>query len=248
MNHIKHYLSFILLTPILFLLAEWVSVFPHEYGHSIVAWLYGFKDHPFAIYYGHFNWQNILFVTGIDENVNYRHIVQLGQLATVGWIAMGGLGITVIMYLLALWLLSLQKIKQHPYVFYFLCWVNVVNLAELLSYFILRSFGTHGDVATIVFSWHISPWWFFLVGGALLIVGVWHFFSHILIELYQRMHLVALAPKVFVLMLFAFILFGQGGIRMFLSSFGTLATTLGIIFCILPFLMIVLYWPRRYQS
>lgn len=245
MNNNRRYLIFIIVSCLFFLLAEWLSVFPHEFGHSTVAWLYGFKANPLDIYYGGWNWQNILFVTGIDENVNYYLIYLAGHRPAIGLIALGGVGITIVIYVSSLLLISLQKIKRHPYLYYFLCWINFMNLTELVSYFILRSFSAHGDIANMEFAWRISPWWFFIVGGGLLVIGIWHFFSNILIELYVRMRLEAVFPKVVILSLFAFLLFGQSGIRMFLYSYGSLATALGWLFCILVPMTIILCWPTR---
>ena len=61
MNNSYRYMLIILLTPIYFILAAWVSALPHEYAHSVTAWMLGFKQHPFGIQYGHLTWQNILF-------------------------------------------------------------------------------------------------------------------------------------------------------------------------------------------
>lgn len=246
MTKLSRYLLFIIITPIFFIFAMWVSVFPHEFAHATTAWLYGFKLSPFDIYYGHFDWRNIVFTSGIDEHVNYYLIDMLGHHQLVGLIAFAGPGIATLgIYLLSFFLLKWQKVKNHPYLFYFLCWLNLLNLSELISYVILRSFSAHGDIGHIVFSWGISPWIIFLGGGVLLVIALWYFFSHTLPELYVRMHLDALAMKVLLLLIFTFIVFGQGGIRMFLESYGLLASTLGVIFLLMMPVLIIICWPAR---
>lgn len=49
-------------------------MYPHEYAHSFMAWLLGYKSNPLAITYGGTSWQNLLGLIHIDENVNYPMI------------------------------------------------------------------------------------------------------------------------------------------------------------------------------
>ena len=246
MNQSSRYLIFIVLTPVFFIIAQWISVFPHEYAHSTVAWLFDFKQNPFAIHYGHFNWQNVIFVIGIDEYVNYYLIDLRGYRQLIGFIAIAGPVITLMIYLLSLFLLKWQPIKKYPYWFYFLCWVNLVNLTELVSYVLLRPFSTHGDIGHITSSWGLSPWWIFIVGGSLLIVALWYFFARTVIELYARMCLTAISMKVFILICFTLFAFGQGGVRIFLDPYGLFATRLGILsFLLIPIVMILCWPPPR---
>lgn len=246
MTNTARYLLTLLITPILFVLSMWVSVFPHEYAHATVACLYGFKLSPFDIYYGHFNWQNVVFVTGIDEHVNYYLIYLLDQPKLVGWVAFAGPFVTLLLYLLSIGLLHWQKVKRHAYLFYFIAWVSLINLSELLSYMILRAFSVHGDMGHIVFGWGISPWWIFLSGVLLGCFGLWHFFRNILPELYMRLNLEAPIIRVFLLILFVWTVFGENGVRMFLTAYGLFATTLAILFFIAMPLLIFICWPTRH--
>lgn len=246
MTDLSRYLLFILMTPIFFLLGTWVSVFPHEYAHATVAWWYGFKDVPWDIYYGHFTWKNVLFVSGIDENVNYYLIYLLGYQRLIGWISFAGPGIaTVGIYFISLLLLQWEKVKKHPYWFYLICWINVINIAELVSYVFLRAFSAHGDMGHIVFSWQISPWWIFFGGGLPLTVAIWYFFANTLPELYSRLQLNKSSLRAFLLVVFAYLLFGHSGIRMFLDSYGTIATVLGVVSCITMVAIIIICWPSK---
>jgi hypothetical protein len=233
MTNTARYLLIILITPILFVLAMWISVFPHEYAHATVAWLYGFKLSPFDIYYGHFNWKNVVFVTGIDEHVNYYLIYLLDQPKLIGLIGFAGPFVTLCIYLLSIGLLHWQKIKKQSYLFYFIVWINLINLSELLSYMILRAFGAHGDMGHIVFGWGISPWWIFLSGVLLGYFGLWHFFRNILPKLYMRLNLKAATIRVFLLILFVWTLFGENSVRMFLTA---------LFFIVMP-LLIFICWP-----
>jgi hypothetical protein len=246
MNNFVRYSLFILLTPVFIILAAWVSVFPHEYAHSTVAWLYGFKTSPFAIEYGHFNWRNVIFASGIDEHVNYYLIYLLGHPDVVGFAALAGPGIATLgMYFFSLFLLCCPKVKNYPYLFYFFCWVNIINLSELISYIVLRSFSAHGDIGHIEFAWGVSPWCIFLIGGFLLVIALWYFFTDTLIELYYRMRLNTLIGQEVFLILATFMLFGYPGVRMFLDAYGMFATVLGVVFCVLTPLITILCWSSH---
>lgn len=246
MTNTARNLLIILLTPVFFILAIWVSAFPHEYAHATIAWLYGYKLSPFDIYYGNFNWQNVLFVTGIDEHVNYFLMYLFNQPKLIGLVAFAGPGIATLgIYLLTIVLLQWKKIIKHPYLFYFIAWVNLVNLSELINYTILRPFSVHGDMAHIVFGWGISPWWIFLIGIVLSCLGLVYFFRNIVPELYIRLHIRTLPVKVVLLILFVWMMFGEGSVRMFLSSYGLFATMLAILFFMAMPLLIFICWPTR---
>lgn len=245
MHKTTRYLLILLCTPLFFILAMWLSALPHEYAHATAAWLYGFKLNPLDIYYGQFNWQNIVFVASIDEHVNYYLISLFNQPHAIGAIAFAGPVVTLIIYLLSLCLLQWQRINKHPFWFYFIAWILCINLSELLSYVILRAFSAHGDMGHIVFGWGISPWWIFSVGGAFVCLGLWHFFRNILPKLYSALNLDATAAKVILLFLFVWILFGVSGIRMFLTAYGLLAKSLGTVFLISIPLIIFFCWPSR---
>lgn len=240
----KQKILFILLTPVFFILSMWASTFPHEFAHSFTAWYYGFKENPLALYYGHFNWQNIIFVTGIDENVNYYLLYLLDHPKIIGATAFSGLFVTLLFYITTLLILQLHSIKQKHYLYYFLFWINLVNLSELVSYVILRSFSEHGDIAHIEYGWNISPWLIFIIGGLLLSAAVIHFFIYTLVELYNVMPLDKKSLRLFILICTSFIMFAQSGVRMFLASYGIFATTLGVIFFILFFLTILFCYPQ----
>lgn len=239
-------LIFILLTPAFFILSLWVSVFPHEFAHSTAAWLYGYKLSPTDISYGAFNWQNVLFVDGIDEHVNYFLIYLLGDKPAMGMIAFAGPFIaTVLLYFFSLYLLRLQAIKSRPYLFYFVLWVNAMNLSELISYATLRSFSRHGDVGHVIFAWDLSPWLIFVVGSFLLAIASWNFFSRTLIELYARSRSSSTLLRCFFLILFCCIMFGYPGARVLLESNSSFSNNLSILFCVITPVIAIICWPTR---
>ena len=51
----------------------------HEYAHSFLAWAVGYKANPVALNYGHLSIENLVFLSGIDENVDYGPIFAAGK-------------------------------------------------------------------------------------------------------------------------------------------------------------------------
>jgi len=136
----------------------------------------------------------------------------------------------------------MHKIKNHPYVYYFLFWINVINLSELTSYIILRSFSTHGDMVNFEYGTRLSPWVIFIVGGLFAAAGIFFLFKYILRNTYVVMKLTK-SLQALLLILTAFFIFGHAGIRMLLFSYGVFATSLGWVFFLLMIFTIVCCWP-----
>ncbi|TCK33768.1 hypothetical protein B0G84_8087 [Paraburkholderia sp. BL8N3] len=245
MNNEKSPFIFIILTPIFFILALWVSVFPHEYAHAITAWLFGYKLGPFDIAYGKFNWQNVLFVDGIDEHVNYFIIYMFGDTFAMGMIAFMGPFMSVILYFLSLYLLRLNSIKKRPYLLYFVFWVNATNLSELISYVALRSITRHGDIGHIEFAWGVSQWFIFIAGCVVLSIATLNFFSRTIVELYLRTRTNSMPLRYFFLILFSFLLFAYAGVRVLIENNGVFSMSLSIIFCVITPVIVVICWPTR---
>ncbi|WP_250487045.1 hypothetical protein [Caballeronia sp. GaOx3] len=246
MDKRKSPLAFIVLTPAFFILSLWVSAFPHEYAHSITAWLFGYKLHPFDIDYGGFNWKNVLFVDGIDENVNYFLIYLFGDKFAIGMIAFAGPFIaTLLLYFASLRLIHSAQLKSRPYLFYFLLWVNVTNLSELISYVLLRSVTKHGDLGHIEFAWGISQWLVFSVGCILLSIATWKFFSRTIVDLYFVAGAKQVPFKLFFVLLFSIYLFAYPAARVLLENNDFFSMGMSVLFCILAPVVVVVCWPGR---
>ena len=247
MNNLTRYTTFIIATLLFFILSMWVSILPHEYAHSLVAWGYGYKSNPFNIHYGEFTWQNILFVHGINENVDYALMNSRGDYFAMGLAAFAGPGIaTVFMYGLSLFLLRCEAVKRHAYLFYFFCWVSVMNLAELISYFVVRVFVRQDDSGTFEYAWGISPWIVFCIGLVIFYFGVRYLYNTLLREVYARLELRSVLAEAVILVLYTFILFGHVSVRILLSPSGVFANVVSAVFCVLAVVVIIRYWPAKY--
>jgi hypothetical protein len=59
-------------TPLVLLLTHYAAVLPHEFSHSVVAWVVGIKDQPGNVDWGGTSLLNVLGLVDIYENVDYR--------------------------------------------------------------------------------------------------------------------------------------------------------------------------------
>ncbi|MBT2794767.1 hypothetical protein [Paraburkholderia strydomiana] len=245
MNELQRPVAFIMLTPVFYIMSLWISVFPHEYAHSITAWLFGYKLNPFEIDYGSFDWKNVLFVDGIDEHVNYFLIYLFGARFAIGTIALAGPFATLLLYLVSLRLVRSTETRSRPYFFYLLLWVNATNLSELISYVVLRSITKHGDLGHIEFAWGVSQWLVFTVGCVLLSVATWKFFSRTIVGL----HLIAgedqMPVKCFFTIVFAVYLFAYPAARVLLENNDLFSVGMSVLFCVLTPVVVIVCWPGR---
>jgi len=246
------HLKLILLTPVFILLSHYLAVFPHEYAHSFTAWLLGYKNNPLALNYGGTGWNNLLLLSNIDENVNYKAIYLAGHGFHVALIAFAGPGIANgLLFILSLYLLKNNTVKKKPYLFYFLFWFNLMNLGNFYDYVPIRTFASHGDMAAIEIGLNISPWWIYIIFGYLVMFLIWQFFTKTLISVFSTLKITSPTLRASLMITCVLILFGFfGGILGILlsanpMSYGLISYFLSITsFVIIPAIIIAL-WPTR---
>lgn len=241
-----------LITPIFILLSHYLAVFPHEYTHSFMAWILGYKENPLALNYGGTSWNNLLLLANIDENVNYRMIYSLGHGAHVALIAFSGAGIANgLLFILSLLLLKNKNVQHKPYLFYFMFWFNLMNLGNFYDYVPIRTFATHGDMAAIAIGLNISPWWIYIIFGYLVAFLIWQFFTNTLILAYLTLQLKTKLARASLMVTSVFILFGFfGGIigavlSTWTTGFGDISQFLSYASFIMIPGVIIAAWPTR---
>ena len=250
MNKAREF-KLILVSPIFILLSHYLAVFPHEYAHSFMAWFLGYKSNPFALDYGGTSWLNILLLAHIDENVNYSIIYSSGHPVYVSLIAFAGSGIANgLLFILSYFLLKNKKVKQKPYLFYFIFLFNLMNLGNFYDYVPIRTFSKSGDVYNFVTGLNISPWLVYIIIGYLVAFLIWQFFTKTLISAFVNLDITTTTLRASLMIVSVCILFGFfggfpyvyfigqkiiGDITYFLSATSFLAIP-GFI---------VLLWPTR---
>ena len=68
-----------LLVALLWWFTHALSYLFHEYAHSFSAWALGHKANPLILVWGQLTPQNIAFLLGVDENVDYDRIFAAGK-------------------------------------------------------------------------------------------------------------------------------------------------------------------------
>jgi hypothetical protein len=240
-------IKLVLLTPIFILLSHYFALFPHEYAHSFTAWLLNYKSNPFDLNYGGKSLSNILLLLNIDQNVDNKMIYSLGHPGHVALIAFAGPGMNILFFILSFWLLKNSKVKQYPYLFYFLFFFNLMNLGNIYDYVPIRTFATQGnmvDILDIEQGLNISPWLVYIIVGYPLAFLIWQFFTRTLISAYVNLKITNIALKALLMIICVFILFGYFGLPGFFSHgdipYFISATSLLAI----PGIIIAL-WPTR---
>lgn len=167
-------------TPVVLLLTHYAAVLPHEFMHSIVAWLLGIKANPLLIGWGGTSILNILLLIHVDENVDYTAALEAGRQWQVALTAFAGPGLANGgLYLLSRRLIESLSVASRPLLAYVLFWFLFMNLANLYDYVPLRVFAT-GDVYHFELGTGISPWVIYAVGGYLVLWGLVDFYRVVL--------------------------------------------------------------------
>lgn len=135
-----------------FLINYYLCTLLHEWGHGFTAWLFGVKEAFFDIHYG--GW---LFLD-THEHVPYDQL----NGTTAALIAVSGLLVTLVLFLLSLALMN--RIQKHPLAYLFFYSTALVNLIPLVQYFPIQTFSSGGDVGHFIKGLQISPWWVFFPG------------------------------------------------------------------------------------
>jgi hypothetical protein len=242
----------ILVTPIFIWLSHYVAVFPHEYAHSFMAWALGEMKNPLALDYGGTSWKNILLLWDIDENVEYSRLFAEGHGVHAALTAFAGSGIgSALLFVLGYFMLKSKRVQQHPYLYYFIFWFQLMNLGNFYDYVPIRTFSAHGDMGNMMHGLNISPWWVFVIFGYLVAFLIWQFFTRTMISMYNILGIEEIAVKAFVMIVCVLILFGWfGGILGPLVSDnpfhnGDIAYFLEIAsFVAIPGIIFIL-WPTR---
>lgn len=137
-------------------ISYYICVLLHEWGHGIVAWLFGVKEAFYDVQYG--GW----LMLETDENVPYNQLLSEGRGVVAALIGIAGLSMSLSLLLLSLFLM--HKIRNHPFTYLFFYWIAVVNMIPLVQYLSVQTFTSTGDVGRFTHGLNLSPWWIFPPG------------------------------------------------------------------------------------
>jgi len=226
--------------------AHTIGYLVHEYAHSFTAWALGYKANPFALIYGRATLKNILFLSDVDENVDYGAVFSSGKGYLASLIALNGMLIgNGIPYFLCLALYSFAKRRRRFTLGLFAILSCVMNVGNFVDYVPVRTFTTHSDMATLERGLHLSPWWVLVVLGLPAAAALWHFFAFMLPDARDFLFAgdaVGQAILTFLSVFAVFVYYGSSGIHGYgnVSRWISLASVYGMF----P-LVLILCWPRK---
>lgn len=229
-----------------------LSVFLHEYTHSLVAWLLGFKTTPFDIDYGHFGWSNIVWQQ-VDQAVNNPAIDLIGHRYQAGIIPIippilinGGFGLGVLFHLEK----RLKQEKERRFLNIFLFTFVLWNVGEFFNYTCLRSFSTHADVGLFLHYFQLSPWVIFIPGFYVSLFAFYRILSPLCRSLFQRYALKKFSV-ISIYLTTCFILFVFQpliGFRFDFFRFNPTVTFVNILCLLVAPIMSYAFWPRSFLA
>jgi hypothetical protein len=168
-------------TPVMVILAHYAAVLPHEFAHSIMAWILGIKDQPGNIDWGGTSIPNILFLINIDENVDYTPALEAGKHWQVALTAFAGPGIAnVSLFLISRYLITKPWFLTRPVAANFLFWFVFMNMGNLYDYVPMRVFAGNGDVHNFIQGTGMNPWVIYIVVSYLVLWAIVDFYRTVL--------------------------------------------------------------------
>lgn len=247
MIKLRQYQILLLLTPVFILLAFYVAGFGHEFSHSTTAWLLGFKQNPLDIIYGGYSWQNLLLLWNVDEKVDYPLLSSQGHLSAIALIAFAGFIGSALMYIITFVLLK-KMTSRHKFIYYFILWLNILNLAELFSYIPLRVFHNHGDIGNTTVALNISPWWFLCIVGPLIFLAYILFFTQTLPQAYNKLQISSATSRAFLFIIATYMVLGFPATKVLIQNLSPLPNCVSLISYLIMLFVLYLFWPSRGKS
>jgi hypothetical protein len=148
------------------ILAYYISILFHEWGHGTLAWLCGVKKSPFDIQYG--GW----FLQNADEHVDYANLIASGRGIAAALIGIAGTTVSFILAITCFVLLKNEKFYRNAVKFIFSYWFLMINMIPLVQYFTISAFSSQGDTGRFIHGLNISAWWIFIPGTVFIIFPI----------------------------------------------------------------------------
>ena len=162
-------LLFLSITLITFTVMHFFILYMHEFSHSFAAYFFGAKADPLNII-----WGKGIFGVNCDENVDYQALFNAGKGTTAAAIAFAGPLSNILLFFVTAALLPLRAIKARPWVYHSVFWASGITFIMVFEYVFTRSFMTHDDFGNIEHGLGLSPWFIFIPGLILGLIGLWY--------------------------------------------------------------------------
>lgn len=179
MNHVqRNPISIAFLNCVAIVIAYYISILLHEWGHGTLAWIYGVKTTPFDIQYG--GW----LLMNVDENVNYTTLIESGHGFAAALIGIAGCLVSFILAMVAFVMLNNKHVLQSAVKFTLVYWFLIINMIPLVQYLCVSTFSSQGDTGRFIHGLNMSGWWLFAPGTAFIIYAIWRIVTIEIIKAY----------------------------------------------------------------
>lgn len=158
-------------------LAHAIVFFSHEYAHTIMAWLLGWKAGPFDLHIPPLSLKLLLIQLGIDQDVNEAPIFAAGRGVDVGLIAIAGMVLGNLLITLPLSRWAWRKAKQQDARGWAMLayWCTLASIGNLIDYVPVRTFTVESDMGSVQKGFGWSPWLIMLALGVPTLILLAHF-------------------------------------------------------------------------
>ncbi len=197
--------KYVLIVIMTFAVLQSIVVVMHEFTHSTIAWLLGDKTDPFGIV-----WGNPLTMTCWDEGVHYSKLFPSSH--HVAEAIIGGSPLLVHTLIVTLGILFLKRpwMNERKWLYHAIYWFVIANFMELIAYIVMRPFALGGDTGHFNRGLGLSPWFLFVVGTLLIMIGLYVLFRTILPHMYAAFARGNRGTEWMILLMTAFFLFLWG--------------------------------------
>ncbi len=235
-------------------LAHAIVFFTHEYAHSTVAWLLGWKASPFDLHFPPLSARVLLIQLGIDQNVNEAPIFAAGRGVDVGLIAIAGmvLGNGLITLPISRWAwrraarLGARGWAMLAY------WCTVASIGNLIDYVPIRTFTLESDMGSVQKGFGWSSWTLLIVLGVPILIVLVHFLLRTVPASLTWLFPASLARRIAVAWLTMLALFGFYGAAGFVEGgeISRLFSTISVFGAVplMAALEIAILWRKRHPG
>ena len=200
-HNASHPLRTVIILALTFIVAYYIIVCLHEWGHGTTAYLFGYKHSPFDVQYGG------CLLLHCDESVHYDNIINNGHGIQAALIGISGISVTWLLFLISAYVLSRPYGTHNLWLLATFYWSCVLNMMAIFGYLPLAAFSVEGDIGRFVHGLDISPWIVFIPGTCLTIAALYYLFRHIIIKMYAHVPIRTLGMQRVLLLLSLCIIF-----------------------------------------
>lgn len=225
-------------------LAMHLVIYIHEWTHGTVAWTFGYKSHPFDVYYG----KDWIFLSDINEAIDYQAIYRDQKSYVVGLIAIMPMFVDACLFMLGLSLIKGWKAFKNRFISLFIYWTTLIALADIYAYIPIRTFQKSEDIFNFCSSTNVSCVVVAILGSLFVLWGLFQFFLKVKDRAYFQMKIDSSWSRQTLLFLSLFLFFVYYGGIGFLQPNSTAYFLSMLSWALFPILFLTFNLVRRFAK